>query len=388
MEKTLAPVVEKWGKDINDNVRITTILVDTCAFQHANSDFIGIYSKLLPSFYAAIDEKKMLLLTHPILEKEIEKHIEDSGLCKNYQDLLYYINKCSNVLKHANCSDKQLFAKISKYDIKHQTFKAFKEYYKNAVSLNYPDPELIFNLYFSAKPPFSEVGKKKNEFPDAFVIEATKQYIEEHPNDVLLVVSKDRDWNDSFVDLDEVIMCESIDEAVTKINSIESILSEEMLSEIFRGAYDDILSEAEDCAMRECYELDDYEFIEDLEVDSLETQEVEDIFVPLKISRDMMLIKTVVSIKVSGHGAVFDEERSIWDSEDKEYMVRMYSDIEFTDGYAEIECEIRIIFDFDDLEHSAQVDSFKLNNIGNIRISSDNIKIVPIDEDEMAMRYI
>lgn len=30
--------------------RITTILVDTCAFRDANSDFIGISSMLLPSF--------------------------------------------------------------------------------------------------------------------------------------------------------------------------------------------------------------------------------------------------------------------------------------------------------------------------------------------------
>lgn len=41
--------------------RITTILVDTCAFQEANSDFIGINSMLLPSFFSAVCEKGMLL---------------------------------------------------------------------------------------------------------------------------------------------------------------------------------------------------------------------------------------------------------------------------------------------------------------------------------------
>ena len=60
--------------------RITTILVDTCAFRDANSDFIGISSMLLPSFFSVIKEKDILLLTHPILEREIEKHIEDSGM--------------------------------------------------------------------------------------------------------------------------------------------------------------------------------------------------------------------------------------------------------------------------------------------------------------------
>ena len=37
--------------------RITTILVDTCAFRDANSDFIGISSMLLPSFFSVIKEK-------------------------------------------------------------------------------------------------------------------------------------------------------------------------------------------------------------------------------------------------------------------------------------------------------------------------------------------
>ena len=68
--------------------RITTILVDTCAFRDANSDFIGISSMLLPSFFSVIKEKDILLLTHPILEREIEKHIEDSGIYKDYQSLV------------------------------------------------------------------------------------------------------------------------------------------------------------------------------------------------------------------------------------------------------------------------------------------------------------
>lgn len=88
--------------------RITTILVDTCAFQEANSDFIGINSMLLPSFFSAVCEKGVLLLTHPILEREIEKHIGDSGLYKDYQNLVLQLNKCRDVLKHGNCGDESL----------------------------------------------------------------------------------------------------------------------------------------------------------------------------------------------------------------------------------------------------------------------------------------
>lgn len=151
-----------------------------------------------------------------------------------------------------------------------------------------------------SKPPFASTGKKKCEFPDAFVIEATKQYINEHPNDVLLVVSKDNDWVKSFWGVDNVIMCESIVEAIKKINSIESILSEDMLIKIFKGAYTEILSEAQRCAELENYYLDDYELYEELEIDSVKVVKVEDSFVPLKISRDMILIKTIANVRVAG----------------------------------------------------------------------------------------
>lgn len=53
--------------------RITMVLVDTSAFTEANSDFIGLHSALLPSFFNATTEKGIVLLTHPILDKEIQK---------------------------------------------------------------------------------------------------------------------------------------------------------------------------------------------------------------------------------------------------------------------------------------------------------------------------
>lgn len=366
---------------MQEKERITTILVDTCAFRDANSDFIGIRSLLLPSFFDAIKDKDMLLLTHPILEKEIKKHIEDSGLYKDYQSLVSQINKCTYVLQHADCFEEKLFEKIAKYDIKGKTFEAFTDYYKDAAKLDYPDPEIIFDLYFSGKPPFALTGKKKSEFPDAFVIEATKQYLEEHSNDILLVVSKDGDWKEAFAGYDEVIICNSIDEALKKINSTENILSNEMLDKVFRGAYEDILLNAKQCVEYECYELNDYEFIDELKIDSVEVEGIDDCFIPLKISRDKILIKTTFTIKVLGHGQILDEDRSIWDSEDEEYIIQVYSDIEFSDGYAEIECEIGIEFDFDIPEYTSQVVSFKLNNRGNISISCNDPIINPIEEE-------
>lgn len=56
---------------MNEENRITLILIDTCAFRDANSDFPGIVKSLLPSFFSTADEKGITLLTHPVLENEI-----------------------------------------------------------------------------------------------------------------------------------------------------------------------------------------------------------------------------------------------------------------------------------------------------------------------------
>ena len=149
-----------------------------------------------------------------------------------------------------------------------------------------------------------------------------------------------------------------------------------------------LLSEAQRCAELEDYYLDDYELYEELEIDSVKVVKVEDSFVPLKISRDMILIKTIANVRVAGYGEIFDEDRSVWDNEDKEYFIIEYSDIDFDDGEAQIECEISIKFDFDNLEETARVDRFKFNNRGYIYVSCVNAEITPIDEDEMALRCL
>ena len=213
-----------------DNKRITLILVDTCAFRDANSDFPGISKQLLPAFFSAAKEKGILLLTHPVLENEILKHIENSGLYKDYNSLSNCLRKFSETLKYLDCFDEELFSKIRDVDIRAKLFDSFKQHYENAVQLEYGDPATVFEQYFKGDPPFATKGDKKHEFPDAFVIDATKKYLAEHPNDVLLVVSKDGDWKSSFEEMDNIDACDTIQDALTKISNIDSILCRASIS--------------------------------------------------------------------------------------------------------------------------------------------------------------
>ena len=185
-----------------------------------------------------------------------------------------------------------------------------------------------------------------------------------------------------------VINSESVRDALTKINSIDSILSDEMLSQIFRSAYKEIVSGALHHIENECFELEDYEEFEELEIDSINVKHVSDLFTPLKINRNQVLLSTEIVANVSGHAEVLDEENSFWDSEDGDYVFASYADIDFVDAEFNVECEILVSFNFDNPEDTAQVTNLKLLNRGNICIRYTDATITQISEDELALRAL
>ena len=218
------------------------------------------------------------------------------------------------------------------------------------------------------------------------MIESIKEYIEEHPNDILLMVTNDIDWKTAFEERSDVEICDTIDAAMKKINSIKCILDAKMLDLIFKSAYDDMVKDANLAVQCECYELRDFETIDDIDITNISIESISDIFTPLKITRESVLLKTEVALDVFGEAEIFDEENSVWDSEDREYIFREYADVKFK-GKANVECEIEIAFDFDELE-SSWVRSFKFTNNGNIEILCDDIEMKKIDEDEMDLRCL
>lgn len=102
----------------------------------------------------------------------------------------------------------------------------------------------------------------------------------------------------------------------------------------------------------------------------------------------MILISSTLRLKVSGRAEIIDDDASIWDNEENDYIYIEYADIKFADGYAEVQCEIGITFDFDSPEDTSQVDSFKLISIGGIPVICKNVNLMSIDEEEMAIRCL
>ncbi len=360
---------------------ITTVIIDTVAFRDANSDFVGLNSQLLPSFFDLIEEKDFLLLNHPILKKEIYKHILDSKIVQNHQSLITYFEKCEKLLRMENIYDESYINCIVSIDVRDMLYKKYLEYYSRAEELDYPDIKAVFDKYFKNVPPFAESGKKKYEFPDACVIESTLDYLNKHPNDRLLVISRDDDWEKSFAGLDSVIVEDSIESALTRLNLLDSVLSEEMISSILSAAYDDICTNLMNKLEREDYDFPDYEFEDYFSYDSIDITDISEDYVPLVIKRNKLLINTEISIEVSGSGVIADYTYASWDNEDKQYYGVETADFTVSDGYGEVPVEIELSFDLDNLD-SPTVESVKLLNIGSIDLYSDDPEIVPVDYED------
>ncbi len=364
-----------------DESRITTVIVDTSAFYIADSDFLGINSELLPSFFAALAEKNILLLTHPVLDGEIQKHIPDSPLVGTQNKIARLLSNNENLLKYAGCYDEELINKIKAVDIKDGLYKKYLDIYGNAEILKYPNWESVFAKYFNAIPPFSETGKKKREFPDAVIIESVKMYMDEHVNDILLVVSSDNDWKAAFDNYENVQVVDSIENAIKLVNAVDCVLSKEMMEEIFDASCEEIKTKLESILEGESYDVSEYEFEEEFEMESVKISDIGDTFVPLKISRDQILIQIEADIQVSGSGLIIDEDRSYWDREESCYCVMELANLRVKTAGATVKAEILIKFDFDN-PSDIDVVKAKLINNWNIDLDLKDYDICPLFRDD------
>jgi len=358
---------------------IDAVIIDTSAFVTEQCDFMGLSSAMLPSLFNLLEEKKIVLLSHPILQEEIKKHTKNSALLEKLINLKKSIARYKAVLPLIQISADETVSKIESLELDSKMVSAFEGFYKNAKILPYPKPETIFTQYFAFQPPFSESGEKKSEFPDAFVIEAIKQYLLLHSTSSVLVISSDSDWAKALSEVSRASLADSISQGMQILQSSENVIP------IFNAVKKDIEKEVLFHAECECYELNGFEEVEDdLEITSVKVEELSDDIIPLKISETSVLLRTYATLKLSGGATVLDDSRSYWDKEDGKYLFVAYNNISFNNGLAEVECEVEIKFDPEDFEDSAYVESVKLNVRYNIEVTVDEDDVVYADPEQDA----
>ena len=167
------------------------VFIDTSIFINHNYNY---RSTVFQNFVRlARDERAKVFITD-ITIREIEAHIE-ADISASTQASSQFKSD-ARILRNIDQPEiNALFSDIdepSAIDELKQQLQEFLRYVK-ATILPTTDVDIaaVFNKYFSKQPPFSE-GKKKYEFPDAFVLEALEQWCDDQ-DELLYVVSTDND---------------------------------------------------------------------------------------------------------------------------------------------------------------------------------------------------
>ena len=332
----------KENEFVNENVLV--VFVDTSAIDPMFND----YSNMEHQFMALkkhIEANKLILLTHEVSVREMEKHIKEE--IEKQLDKLTGVQKSKELaLLRSHKQYKFLFDSFDSDAVVLDTVKALKSKFEEIGILTLKTGPIsvkkLLDDYFSSAPPFGLKGKKA-EFPDAIMLQSlTKAVGNDHK---IHIVAKDGDWERACKSNKNLILHKNLAELLDYINkdnaassSVKRFLSSQNTVSLINSKLKKIISDVDfkvdgltydRKGLAEGYEYDEIEFVEASDI-SYKIHTIEDI--ECASEPDNAAIKAIVTIVGSSNVALncsyFNEEKSAWDSETHEYVWKVYESIE------------------------------------------------------------
>lgn len=327
---------------IADSILYGGIIIDTNAFDAKGNDFCGCFNAILPSFFATIRAQNIQLLSHPVLQGEVFRHIKTGELKTKPENAVSSLVRNRMYLELIDIPIDAAIQKLKELDLCTKEIEAYVSYYKDAVVLPYAEPSEVFRKYFESEPPFSDKGDKKAEFPDAFVLVALEKYLEDNLSTCVMVVSNDGDWISALSDKPNVQLVDSIDSALQLLNK-----SERKIEEYLSSVISDVSAYICDKAVLDIwFELYDYDYQEEIEVNSVRLVGIDNNeTVPLLLSENVLTLQVRLDLEVDGSTTIIDYDNSVWDHEDKCYIFTSLSVMDFKAATGQVVAEIQIRFD-------------------------------------------
>lgn len=359
------------------------VVIDTSVLENHQFDFLGLTSQTLPAFYDLLLEKDIILLNNFVLENEVKKHIPRSALIERTEGLEQTFRRNKDFLKLIKISAEESIAKLKELNLKEEILQEYQKRYSDAVMLPLAESSEVFIAYFLEEPPFNSSNNKKSEFPDAFIIKSIKKYVEQNQFSNILVISNDRDWHNSFETTERISVCNTIDEAILVIQNAEKIMP------IISENTEEILSSISFWADCEAYDIPEYETVNGVDIKGVTAERIYD-FIPFKVSSSSVLFKCTCDLKVNGIARILDEDRSYYDKEDRKYYFVSYSDIEFENAEATVECEIKLAFSDDETDISADIENTRIITKFDVDLELKNasISVAECSEDDLALEAL
>ncbi len=296
------------------------VFIDTSAFENKNFQF---NSHKLDQLCGYLEERKLHLLTTEITISEVKKHLYEKA--KKAVGTIKKAQREAMILRNTpNLDCYGIFSDLKEEDISNILIGAFDKFLEvsNAeiVPINIVDTSIVFENYFNGFPPFCG-GNKKNEFPDAFVLEAVRKISKEREH-LLYVISCDGDMKAYAERYDNIVHLNTVDELINLVIRNEAELSAPV------SFADKVFTRLEAEIIKMLYsKLSDMEFYPessdylDADVDSIVVNQVKIIDKNIiEVSPNSATYELTIEMLVSAEYSAANYEDSPWDPEDREYV--------------------------------------------------------------------
>ena len=377
-----------------------SIFLDTNIFISQKYDFSDTKNSDFNNLVKMVNDGKIKLYISQIVEHEVKKHIKEDifeifkEVKKSRNIVLKKISK--NYLQTLVLSNLFSFYNLKKDDISEEIISKFDKFLKDSKASKLDckdiDPQQIIVDYMDSNPPFENKEKKKYEFPDAFMIAKLKRsFNEKNP---IYVITKDEGFKKAIENIAGLEgKYDNLKDVFDLINRENEIYNEikEFLSnsthttEILEKLKEEIKDKLESNSIEVdgmrydrkgiCggFEYEDTE-IENVDINNFEFKSVD------MITDDEVIVSVEVNTLILVICSFLDEENSIWDPEEKEYMFSTWKNIK-EKHEVDINCELT--FSIVNSDEKNQERNYELENIdvdsGNLMLNEDT----KIDEEEI-----
>lgn len=317
---------------------IDTIFIDTSVFQkEAYFKSTGRVSKL----FDLAKQGYIRILLPVITEKEWFKHFME-GAKFEFPD---FGRKLSVIGSNKQVDEflKRYSELKSSIDFDDELKKSFKRHVNGLgverIDYSYFEDrlEIVFDKYFKKEKPFGSNGKSK-EFPDAFVLAGLEKYAIDNSIDKIIVFSADNDmknynsdilhYEDMGLYLDDFIQNRidalhideqrrDVDKLLNFMRNAPSVFKQRILDRA-KTYLDDVDRFSRRFNYAEIEEVYNIELDLDISENNVELLSIDD----NQIEADVFpTVFGTIQVKY------FDEEDSVWDPEDKEWIIKSYGNV-------------------------------------------------------------
>lgn len=379
-----------------------SIFLDTNIFISQKYDFSDTKNSDFSNLVKMVNNGKIKLYISQIVEHEVKKHIKEDIL-----EIFKEVKKSRNIVfkkisenysQTPVLSNLFSFYNLKKDDISEEIISKFDKFLKDSkvckLDCKNIDPQQIIEDYMNSNPPFENKEKKKCEFPDAFMIAKLKKICSnESP---IYVITKDKGFKEAiksvtglegkFDNLKDIFDLINRENEIHIYNEIKEFLSNSTYTtEILERLKEEIKDKLESNSIEVdgmrydrkgiCggFEYEDTE-IENVDINNFEFKSVD------MITDDEVIVSVRVNTLILVICSFLDEENSIWDPEEKEYMFSTWKNIK-EKHEVDINCELT--FSIVNSNEKNQERDYELESIdvdsGNLMLNEDT----KIDEEKI-----